>query len=89
MKVHVPLADERAAKAAEDPLAALYLLPEALVVRTSPPPANLTGLQCFAAICMPLVAPSATRRALDALVPVGFQQLLRSKGPAAVWATML
>ena len=87
--VHVTLAEQRAAIAAVDPLAGRNLLPEALVVNTSPPPANRTGLERFAAICMALVTPFSTRRALDALIPVGIQQLFRSKGPAAVWAIML
>ena len=87
--VHVPLVEERGAKAAEDPLAGDNLLPEAHVVHTCPLTAHLTGLERFAVICMPLVTPLATRRAHHALIPVGIQQLLRSKGPGAVGAAML
>ena len=86
---HVTLAEHRAAKAAEDPLVGPNLLPEALVVDTCPPAANLTVLERFAAICMALVTPFSTRRALDALMSVNIQQLFRAQGPAAVWAWKL
>lgn len=87
--VHVTLAEHRAAIGAEDPLAGPHLLPDALVVHTCPPPANLTVLERLAAICMALVTPFTTRRALDALMSVNIQQLFRAQGPAAVWAWKL
>ena len=87
--VHVALAEHRAAIATEDPLAGDGLLPDALVANTCPPPANLTVLVRFAAICMALVTPFTTRRALDALMSVNIPQMFRAQGPAAVWAWKL